>query len=99
MRPSHRRHDCAWAPSPRAWAYRRLRTWPAHYTTTDILKAIWPQVRIPRGGEQIMEIPPWAKLAFARHWMTADAYAKVPKEWGGRRMGHRQRITVSFEAP
>lgn len=90
MKPSHRRHDRSWRPSPKAWAYRAVRTWPEHFGLMDILKACYPQSRIPRGGEKLLEVPRWAKLAFERHWMSADAYHAVPHEWLGR-------ITVGFE--
>ncbi len=83
-RPSHRKNDRAWRPAPKAWKYRQLRTWPAHFGLTDILKATYPQSRLPRGGEKLMEVPHWARLAFERHWICADAYHAVPREWLGR---------------
>ncbi len=90
MKPSHRKNDRSWRPAPKAWRYRSLRTWPAHYGLTDILKATWPQGRIPRGGERLMEVPRWAKLAFERHWIDADTFHAVPLEWLGR-------MTVGFD--
>lgn len=90
MRPSHRKHDLAWRPAPKAWAYRAQRVWPEHFGLTEILKASYPQSRIPRGGEKLMEVPRWAKLVRERHWMSEDAYQKVPREWLGR-------MTVGFE--
>ncbi len=84
MRPSHRKHNRAWSHGPKAWHHRARRTWPAHYGLTDILKAAYPQARIQGPGENLLEIPIWARLAYERHWIGTNAYHAVPPEWLGR---------------
>lgn len=63
---------------PKRWPTPRKRNDPRDVIdSTLVLKAHWPQ-----GHEH----PPWAKLAFERGWMSAEAFYNLPlseKVWTG----------------
>lgn len=88
----HRKNLRGWRPAPKAWAYRTGLSFPKlrGKSYSAVMKELYPQARIPKAGEKLLETPRWAVLAFARHWMTQQAFYDTPKEWLGR-------TTVGYE--
>ena len=69
-------------PRSRRWRSMRDERRFGRVTMTMILKTLYPQARLSGGRE--FKRPWWADQAYARGWMTFEAYYAVPEEFTGR---------------